>query len=146
MASRLRSHCLRNKSDRLFENIMQNTRNPAQLSFIKAFVNEWKIRMSAKAILYLRSSTFGIFSDINFDDTQIVTRSDEINSDSKFDLIIGDLPFGMKQIEIEHQGAKLRVPRNWGEIFKSLWSLGDNGTGLFLLEPLGFSSDAGVKV
>ena len=124
---------------------MQNPRNQAQLSIIKAFVDEWKIRSSAKVKLYLRYSTFGVFSAVNFDNPHIVSTSSEINKNSKFDLIIGDLPFGMKPIDIEYQGTKLRIPRNWSEIFQSLWSLEENGTALYLLEPLGFSTGAGLK-
>ena len=124
---------------------MQNIQNPSQFSIIKAFVDEWKSRTSAKAILYLRNSTFGIFSAVNFGDSHIVASSDEINKGSKFDLIIGDLPFGMQQIEIEYQETKLRIPRNWSEIFKSLLFLGESGTALFLLEPLGFSTGIGLK-
>src|SRR6185503_8030986 len=124
---------------------MENTRNPTQISIIKAFVDKWKIRTSAKSLLYLRYSTFGVFSAVNFDDSRIISSSGEINKDSKFDLIIGDLPFGMNQIDIENQGEKLRIPRNWGEILQSLWFLEDNGTALYLLEPLGFSTGAGLK-
>jgi hypothetical protein len=79
------------------ENNMQNSRNPAQLNIIKAFVDEWKIRTSAKDVLYLRYSTFDVFSAVNFDDSYIVASSDEIKKDSNFDLIVGDLPMGYGQ-------------------------------------------------
>jgi len=124
---------------------MENTRNPTQLSIVKSFVDEWKLRTSAKSLLYLRHSTFGVFSSVNFDDSSIVFSSHEINKDSKFDLIVGDLPFGMHQVDLEYQGAKLRVPQNWNEIFQSLWFLEENGTALYLLEPLGFSTGSGLK-
>ena len=63
----------------------------------------------------------------------------------KFDLIIGALPFGMNQIDVEYQGTKLRIPRNWCEILQSLSFLKENGTALYLVEPLGFSNSAGQK-
>ena len=124
---------------------METTRNPTQLNIIKAFVDEWKTRTSAKSLLYLKYSTFGVFSAVNFDGSYIVSSSGEIDKDSKFDLIIGDLPFGMNQVDIEHLGTTLRIPRNWVEIFQSLRFLEDNGTALYLLEPLGFSTSAGLK-
>jgi hypothetical protein len=124
---------------------MENTRNPAQLSIIKSFVDQWKLRTSAKSLLYLRHSTFGVFSAVDFGDSPVVFSSSEIDKDSKFDLIIGDLPFGMNRVDIEYRGAKLRIPRNWSEIFQSLWFLEENGTALYLLEPLGFSTSAGQK-
>ncbi len=124
---------------------MQNSQNPAQLSIIKAFVDEWKIRASAKDVLYLRYSTFDVFSAVNFSDSCIVASSDEIKKDAKFDLIIGDLPMGLRSTEIVHQGEKIKIPLNWSEILKSSKHLSDNGTALFLLEPFGFSNDAGQK-
>ena len=110
-------------------------------------MDEWKLRTSAKSLLYLRHSTFGVFSAVNFGDSPVVFSSSEINKDSKFDLIIGDLPFGMNQVDIEYRGAKLRIPlpRNWIEIFQSLWFLEENGTALYLYEPLGLSTSAEQK-
>lgn len=124
---------------------MQSILKSSQLNIIKAFVDEWKIRTSAKTILYIRNSNFGIFSAVNFDDSHIVASSDEITYVSKFDLIVGDLPFGLPRVEIEHQKTKLRIPDNWGEIIKSLMFLNESGTAIYLLEPLGFSTVAGQK-
>jgi hypothetical protein len=124
---------------------MPNLRNPAQLSIIKAFVDEWKIRTSAKDVLYLRYSPFDVFSAVNFENSHIVAHSDETKKDSKFDLIIGDLPMGLRPTEIIHQGEKIKIPINWDEILKSSRHLCDNGTALFLLEPFGFSTDIGQK-
>jgi hypothetical protein len=162
---------------------MQNAQNPTQLSIIKAFVDEWRIRTSAQSILYLthlaqlysknhegkalktsrdavsskmnafrsrndaidlRNST-QVFSAVNFEGSDVVGSPNEINKGSKFDLIIGDLPLGMHKIDIEYQGTKLKIPRSWGEIFQSLWFLDQNGTALYLLEPLGFSTGTGQK-
>lgn len=92
-----------------------------------------------------RNATFKVFSDVDFDGSQVAESSNEIPRGSKFDLIIGALPLGMNQIDIELQGAKLRIPRNWSEILQSLGFLDDNGTALYLLEPLGFSASAGLK-
>lgn len=159
---------------------MENTKNPAQASIIKSFVDRWRIRTSAKTVLLLTSYTefypkdangkslktsietiFSIadklrghgnlislprvFSAVDFKGSQIAKSSNEINKGEKFDLIIGALPFGMNQVDVEYRGAKLKIPRNWHEIFQSLDFLENGGTGLYLLEPLGFGSSMGQK-
>lgn len=163
---------------------MENTRNPAQLSIIKSFVDKWRIRTSAKSLLLLtypakffpkdengkslktsvdtifsvanelrgsnnffdlRHSSFKVFSAVDFEGSQIVESSNEVHKGEKFDLIIGALPFGMNQIDVEYRGAKLRIPRNWNEILQSLEFLENSGTGLYLLEPLGFGTSMGQK-
>jgi hypothetical protein len=91
------------------------------------------------------SLTYGIhlskfFSAVDFEGSQIFESSKEIHEGEKFDFIIGALPFGMNQIDVEYHGAKLRIPRNWNEIFQSLEFLENSGTGLYLLEPLGFGT------
>lgn len=88
---------------------------------------------------------FSVFSAVDFEGAQVIGFSNEIDKEAKFDLIIGDLPFGMRPVDVELQGTKLKIPQNWREIFQSLHFLDENGTALYLLEPRGFSSDLGMK-
>lgn len=88
---------------------------------------------------------FGVFSAVDFEGAQVIGFSREIDKELEFDLIIGDLPFGMNRVDFASHGVKLKIPQNWVEIFQSLHSLSKNGTALYLLEPRGFSSDLGVK-
>lgn len=124
---------------------MENSRNPAQLEIIKAFIDEWKSQAASKNVLYLRYSTFDVFSAVNFEDSVVVSSSSEIKDEVEFDLIIGDLPMGFRSTEIIYQGGKVRIPVNWGEILNSSTHLTNNGTALFILEPFGFSNGAGQK-
>ena len=88
---------------------------------------------------------FSAFAAVDFEGAQVEGFSRDIDKDSKYDLIIGDLPFGMNQIDFEFRGEKIKIPRNWGELLQSLLFLKDDGTALYLIEPLGFSTAAGQK-
>lgn len=88
---------------------------------------------------------FSVFSAVDFEGAQVIGFSSDIDKDAKYDLIIGDLPFGMNQIDVEFTGEKIKIPRNWGELLQSLLFLEDDGTALYLIEPLGFSATAGQK-
>ena len=52
----------------------------------------------------------------------------------KFDLIIGDLPFGLHSVEID-SASKLKVNKNWSYILLALRYLSNNGNAYFLIEP-----------
>jgi hypothetical protein len=125
---------------------MTNKQDLSELNILGVFVKEWKECASAKTVLHLKTSTFGVFSKVDGRDFLDVTSPREIPVNSSFDLILGDLPLGMNQIDWDHGGTKLKIQRNWAELLESLSSLNEGGTGLFLLEPLGFSTSRGRGV
>ncbi|HQV93355.1 MAG TPA: hypothetical protein PLF41_02730, partial [Anaerolineales bacterium] len=113
-------------------------------SFDSMFAMANSFRVDGRQIDY--PDFFSAFSAVDFEGAQVVRFSSEIDKDAKFDLIVGDLPFGMDQVDAEFKGEKIKVPRNWAEILQALLFLEDDGTALYLMEPLGFSTIAGQKI
>ena len=93
----------------------------------------------------IHNSSFKVFSEVDFNGSQIFESPNEIDKDEKFDFIIGALTLGTSQTVAEFQGTKLKIPRIWLEIFQSLSFLEDSGIGLYLLDPLGFGTTLGQK-
>lgn len=112
---------------------------------INAFVDEWISRSSANSLLYVNLTNFGVFSSAKLNNSRIVSSLSEVEKDEKFDLVIGDFPFGMRPIEMEYNGEILRIPQNWRDILNSLSHLRGDGEALYLIEPLGFSNSRGQK-
>jgi len=113
-------------------------------NIVCAFAQELAISSGAKSLLHVRGSEFNIFSNLYDLKVQEVNTSANITKNAHYDLIIGDLPLGLKVVEWKEGGVAIKTRQNWLEILKSLNHLEINGIGLFLLEPVGFSSNAGV--
>ncbi|NTW49394.1 MAG: N-6 DNA methylase [Chlorobiales bacterium] len=62
----------------------------------------------------------------------------------KFDLVIGDLPFGMQSVTLDTV-SKIKVNKNWSYVLTSLRKLKDNGQAFFLIEPSILFSQQGKK-
>ncbi|MGZ5539897.1 MAG: RNA-binding domain-containing protein [Halobacteriota archaeon] len=121
---------------------MQESTN---MNIVSAFVHEWAICAGAESVLHVKASTFkNIFPSLHNLKSQEVDAAQNIPKDSSYDLILGDLPIGMNQVEWNDGTKIITAQRNWLEILKSLISLEANGTALFLLEPLGFNSSKGI--
>lgn len=65
-------------------------------------------------------------------------------TDNKFDLIIGDLPFGMQPVQVD-TASNLKVNKNWSFLLYSLRTLSENGKAFFLVEPSILFSQQGKK-
>jgi hypothetical protein len=117
---------------------------PINMNVVNEFVHEWALCAGAKSVLHVKASTFNLFPNIHNLKTQEVDAAQSVPRNSLYDLILGDLPLGMSPVEWNDGAKTIKVQRNWLEILKSLGSLETNGTALFLLEPLGFSTSRGV--
>lgn len=62
----------------------------------------------------------------------------------RFDLIIGDLPFGMQKVTVDTD-SHLKVSKNWSYVLTSLRTLKENGQAFFLIEPSILFSQQGKK-
>jgi predicted xylose isomerase-like sugar epimerase len=117
---------------------------PTNINIVNAFVQEWVLCAGAKSVLHIKASTFKAFPNFPNLRTQEVDSAQDIPKNTLFDLILGDIPLGMNPVEWNDGTKTIKAQRNWLEILKSLGSLETNGTALFLLEPLGFSTSNGV--
>jgi len=124
---------------------------PINMNIVNAFVHEWALCAGAKSALHVKASTFNLFPNIQNLKTQEVDVKwaldiavQSIPKNSLYDLILGDLPLGLHPVEWNDGTKTIKAQRNWLEILKSLGSLEANGTALFLLEPLGFSTSKGI--
>jgi Putative DNA-binding domain/Type I restriction modification DNA specificity domain len=115
------------------------------MNIINAFIDEWITCAGAKSVLHLKASTHNLFPNIHNLKTQEVDAANSIPNNSFYDLILGDLPLGMGQVEWNDGAKTIKIRGNWIEILKSLGFLESGGIALFVLEPLGFSQTMGIK-
>jgi len=113
-------------------------------NIVNLFVHEWAIYAGAKSVLNIKATSFDIFPYLHNLKTQGVKAAQDIPKNTLYDLILGDFPFGMNNVEWSDGSKTIKTQGNWLEILKSLDFLEKNGTALFLLEPLGFSISKGV--
>ena len=109
--------------------------NKILFNLVNHFIHSFKI----KKILFLNYSDFTIFEGLPKSITKTINSSQSISSDKgKYDLIIGNLPFGMPKNEWidEDRGVYIKARRNWIDIFKSLFLLNDSGYGMYIIEPI----------
>jgi Putative DNA-binding domain/Type I restriction modification DNA specificity domain len=114
------------------------------IGIVNAFVHEWAHCSGASSVLHVKASSFNLFPNIHNLKTQEVDAAQSIPISAVYDLILGDLPLGLNKVEWNDGAKTINFQQNWLEILKSLGYLGINGTALFLLEPLGFSTTKGV--
>lgn len=72
----------------------------------------------------------------NIEEGQPIKLLDQM-IDRKFDLILGDLPFGMSYINWIYSPENINIfeKTNWIVLYKSLFNLSDNGYGIYFVEP-----------
>lgn len=116
-----------------------------QQETVSAFINKWITLSKPESILLLKIANWNTFLSIENPNIHTITQSDSEDIQSKYDLIIGDLPIGMTSVDYEYRGEKLRIPRNRKAILHSLDCLKENGTALYVIEPLGFGSELGKR-
>lgn len=116
-----------------------------QQETVLAFIDKWIALSKPESILHLKIANWNAFPSIDNSESHIITQENGEEIQSKYDLIIGDLPIAMMKVDYKYNGKKLRFPQNWKEILHSLDCLNDNGTALYVIEPLGFGSDKGRR-
>ncbi len=102
---------------------------------VTEFIKKVAENVQTQDILLLNFSSPKIL-DIAFKsgkELKLETDFDSIKQ-SHFDLVIGDLPFGMSLIASDTP-SKLKVNRNWSFILSSLRTLKKEGQAFFLIEP-----------
>ena len=110
-------------------------------SFVTAIIES---KNKPKTLL-LNTSNFNLFSELKHSEVVQISRTEEIPHDTKFELILGDLPFGMHPVEWRDPSSDttIRIQQNWLYMLESLFSLSSNGLGIFLIEPHGLSNTQG---
>lgn len=110
-------------------------------SFVSAIIQSKK----PAQILALNISNFDLFSGLEHGSTVKVSTTEQIPRNKQFELVLGDLPFGMGLVEWKDQlsGTTIRIQRNWMHLLQSLEVLSSNGLGIFLIEPHGLTSNQG---
>jgi hypothetical protein len=109
--------------------------------FLKRFINT----VQKQDILLLNFTTPNILDINNKGITELNVESDFITIEKEiFDLVIGDLPFGMQSVTIDTV-SHIKVNKNWSYILTSLRKLKSNGQALFLIEPSILFSQQGKR-
>jgi len=128
---------------------MNNIDKSTKIGIVTEFVAELKSLFNSESCLKLAISNFSVF-DIEGSTVQVARGFDwasDVSNDSKFDLILGDLPLAVKpNMDFEFGAHKLKIRRNWIELVKAVKLMKEGGLGIFLLEPTAFSSNEGLKV
>jgi len=110
--------------------------NKILLNLVHNFIHSFKPR---KTLFLNYSSDFQLFEGLSKSVTKTLFRNQSISSDKeKYDLIIGNLPFGMPKKEWvdAERDICIKARRNWVDIYKSLFSLNDSGYGMYIIEPI----------
>lgn len=123
------------------KNEMQET---SKKDIVSAFAHEWAICAGAKSILHIKASSFDILPHPHKLKWQEFKAVQDIPANARYDLILGELPFSMRTVAWNNGNKTIKIQQNWLELLKCLGSLETNGTALFLLEPLGFSTSKGL--
>ncbi|MCF6254265.1 MAG: hypothetical protein L3J38_05900, partial [Thiomicrorhabdus sp.] len=126
---------------------MNNSDMAPKMNIVSAFVEEIQTLKNTKQCLNLAISNFDALhsTDNVVHNGMGLEWESQVPKNSKFDLIIGYPPLGLKKIDFKHKNKKLKVRENWSIILTSLKYLLPDGIAIFLVEPMAFSSNEGVK-
>lgn len=109
------------------------------------FLNHFASNVKGKDILLLNFTNPKILDISNKSIVELNFENDfEKVENKQFDLVIGDLPFGLQSV-ISDTFSKLRVNKNWSYVLAALRILNDNGQAFFLIEPGILFSQLGKK-
>jgi len=109
--------------------------NKILLNLVHNFIHSFKPRKT----LFLNYSDYAIFEGLSKSVTKTLFKGQSISSDKeKYDLIVGNLPFGMPKNEWidKDKNVFIKARRNWIDLFKSLFLLNDSGYGIYIIEPI----------
>jgi len=117
-------------------------------NIVNSFCDEWREQLHPASSLHIQMSTFSVFnSDKNsFHQVGGFEWTDKVPSNVKYDFIVADLPFGLRPIEGNFFGKKLKVRQNWVSVLNAVTLLHDTGTAIFLIEPMALSTSEGRKL
>ena len=110
------------------------------LDLVQKFIHSFKI----KKTLFLNYSDFAIFEGLSKYITKTINKGQSISSDKgKYDLIIGNLPFGIPRREWidKDKEINIKTKANWIDIFKSLFLLNNSGFGIYIVETIRASEE-----
>jgi hypothetical protein len=112
---------------------------------VSEFLNQFVSNRQGKDILLLNFTTPQILDISSKTLTELKLENDfEKVKDKQFDLVIGDLPFGLQSVTTDTI-SKLKVNKNWSYVLTSLRTLTDTGKAFFLIEPSILFSQQGKK-
>jgi len=104
--------------------------------FIQEFVPAWKSTFAVSDILVIASGPSGILA--NGDRGKPVdlnTCQNKMPIDGVFDLVVGELPMGLRPEQWDFDGRRVKAPLNWLYILRSSAVISPTGSGLFMVEP-----------
>jgi len=114
---------------------------------ISGLVESLERELKPTATAYVELSDFGIFSLCDKTAADSYSELDSYSGGKTYDLILCDLPLGMRPIPIETGEASkpLKIHENWSYIYRIVQNMSEAGTGIFLVEPHGLSNPLGQK-
>ncbi len=118
----------------------------SKLDTVSEFISELITQLNPTSCLKIQMKGFGIFGKEHrsFQSVDGLDWEGKIIHSAKFDLILADLPLGLKRSNLNINGKNFKVRNNWIEIYKALKFLTERGVGVFLVEPTAFSTTDGV--
>jgi len=119
---------------------MKENNNKILLNLVQKFIHSFKL----KKTIFLNYSDFVLFEGLSKSITKTLFRGQSISSDKeKFDLIVGNLPFGMPKREWIDKDREINIKTraNWIDLFKSLFLLNNSGFGIYIVESVQCSEE-----
>ena len=123
------------------------TKRTMQMKLSKEIVTEFLNQFATKGqdVLLLNLNRRQILNISVEALTELKNESDlEKEGSNQFDLVIGDLPFGLQSVTTDTI-SKLKVNKNWSYVLTSLRTLKGMGQALFLIEPSILFSQQGKR-
>ena len=111
---------------------------------VTKFIREFKEQNSIEKDILIKLSNLDTFNAEELDFDKTILNEEELSKlKCEYDLVVGDLPFGMQRISSELL-PKRKINQNWNSIYKSLKLL-NNGNAFFIVEPSIISSPQGKE-
>ncbi|MDR3012211.1 MAG: putative DNA binding domain-containing protein [Chitinispirillales bacterium] len=113
---------------------------------VTSFLKQILKKELRQGVLFL-SFTNPQILDISYPTLTILKDASEFTAlkQKEFDVVIGDLPFGMLSVELD-TASKVKGKKNWNFIITSLRMLKESGQAFFLVEPSLLFSQAGKQL